>query len=737
MKILSFGLLGLLTVVLALATVVEQVWGTAVSIPYIYSAPWTVVLWGIVAVSAIGWLIQRKQWRRPWVFVLHLSLAVILLGALVTWLSGERGSVHLRLDGDGVQAFRSDDGQTCRLPFTVALSGFTVEYYPGTHAPMDYVSRVQVTDGHTRTGGSVSMNHVYTYRHYRFYQSTYDRDGQGATLAVSHDPWGIGITYAGYALLLVGWIGLFLSSGSEFRRLLRHPLLHRGSALAVCLLCGTSLSARTSGEAPRVLPAEVAEAFGRLYVYHNNRICPLQTLAREFTQKLCGRATYRGYTAEQVFTGWFFYYDDWKSEPVITIKGRVAREALGLADSRASLADFVGSEGYKLDTSGEGVSAAERKTLREADEKFRLVSMLATGNLLRIYPYRSPGSGRVEWLSMVDDRPDGIDDAQWLFIRKGMGLVAEQIARGDHVRTLELLHKVRAYQEREAAGVLPSPARFEAELWYNKLKSGRLFAFVCLGVGLLAFVGHVRRMVDGSVQIHRGNRVLGIGLWLVLAYLVCVIGLRGYVAGHVPLSNGYETMQAMAACTVACTFVLRRRFALALPFGYLLCGLCLLVAMMGEGNPPVTPLMPVLSSPLLSFHVAAIMVAYSLLAFILLNGVTAEVLHRTRGDHRNEVERLYVLSRLLLYPAVALLAVGIFIGAVWANVSWGRYWGWDPKEVWALITLLVYASALHAGSLPLFRRPMAFHRFSVIAFLSVLVTYFGVNFLMAGLHSYA
>ena len=131
------------------------------------------------------------------------------------------------------------------------------------------------------------------------------------------------------------------------------------------------------------------------------------------------------------------------------------------------------------------------------------------------------------------------------------------------------------------------------------------------------------------------------------------------------------------------------------------------------------------------------MVAYSLLAFILLNGVTAEVLHRTRGDHRNEVERLYVLSRLLLYPAVALLAVGIFIGAVWANVSWGRYWGWDPKEVWALITLLVYASALHAGSLPLFRRPMAFHRFSVIAFLSVLVTYFGVNFLMAGLHSYA
>ena len=172
-------------------------------------------------------------------------------------------------------------------------------------------------------------------------------------------------------------------------------------------------------------------------------------------------------------------------------------------------------------------------------------------------------------------------------------------------------------------------------------------------------------------------------------------------------------------------------------FGYLLCGLSLLVAMMGEANPPITRLMPVLSSPLLSAHVVTIMVAYSLLAFMMLGGVTGIILHYARGGHALQVERLSLLSRLLAYPAVACLAVGIFIGAVWANVSWGRYWGWDPKEVWALITLLIYAAALHPASLPALRRPMFFHWFTVIAFLSVLVTYFGVNFLMGGMHSYA
>ena len=177
--------------------------------------------------------------------------------------------------------------------------------------------------------------------------------------------------------------------------------------------------------------------------------------------------------------------------------------------------------------------------------------------------------------------------------------------------------------------------------------------------------------------------------------------------------------------------------SMAVPFGYLLCGFSLLVSMMGESNPQITQLMPVLSSPLLSFHVMTVMAAYALLGFTMLNGVTALALYALRRGCREEEKQLQRLSQLLLYPAVFLLAVGIFLGAIWANVSWGRYWGWDPKEVWALVTLLVYTLALHEGSLPRFRQPLFFHIYVTGAFFCVLITYFGVNFLLGGMHSYA
>jgi ABC-type transport system involved in cytochrome c biogenesis permease subunit len=216
-----------------------------------------------------------------------------------------------------------------------------------------------------------------------------------------------------------------------------------------------------------------------------------------------------------------------------------------------------------------------------------------------------------------------------------------------------------------------------------------------------------------------------------------MIGLRWYIGNHVPLSNGFETMQFMAWCTALFSFSWQWKLRMSLPFGFLLCGLTLLVAMLSESNPRITQLMPVLSSPLLSLHVAVIMISYSLFAFMMLNGLTAMILSLTKKDHAVAVERLYIISRIILYPAVFLLAIGIFIGAVWANISWGRYWGWDPKEVWALITMLIYSLALHPALLPRFGRPLFFHVYAVLAFLSVLITYFGVNFILGGMHSYA
>jgi ABC-type transport system involved in cytochrome c biogenesis permease subunit len=215
--------------------------------------------------------------------------------------------------------------------------------------------------------------------------------------------------------------------------------------------------------------------------------------------------------------------------------------------------------------------------------------------------------------------------------------------------------------------------------------------------------------------------------------LTIALALRWIISGHVPMSNGFETMQFMSWATILISLLLARRSMLVLPFGILTAGLALMVASFGESNPQITQLMPVLASPLLSIHVAVIMIAYSLLAFLMLGGVMALILRR---DHAVG-QRLHIIGQIILYPAVFLLTIGVFIGAIWANVSWGSYWSWDPKEVWALITLIIYALPLHGQSLPMFRKPQFFHGYCVIAFLSVLITYFGVNIILGGLHSYA
>ena len=733
---LSFGLVVLLVVILAVATCLEKAQGTSFVTAHIYGSPWFVALWAALAAVGLAYLSCRRL--RASVWLLHGAFVLILAGALVTRLFGLQGSVYLRQDAsESVSAFTDADGEEHSLPFGLRLKEFRLEYYPGTVAPSDFVSTFEVADGAEEPHeGRVSMNHIFRYRHYRFYQSAYDTDGRGTTLSVSYDPWGIGLTYAGYVLLLAAIAGFFIDPRSAFRRLLRHPLLRRGAAVAVVLLCGGMLRA---ADAPRTLPRGTAAAFGHLYIYYNDRICPLQTLAKDFTVKLTGRSSYKGLTPEQVLTGWFFYYDDWKAEPCIRIKSREVQRLLGIATPYACLTDFAGTEGYKLDAGRlASLSVKDKRAAEEANEKFSLVSGVAAGSLWKIYPYRAEGdSTRLAWYSLADRLPRTMPHERQAFVRSCMNYVAEQVARKDFARVNTLLDKMRRYQEREMGDMAPSAFRLQSERLYNRLNNSLPLAIASVTVGLLSFGYYCRRLMQGKAAGRRVDvsllALLGVGL----LYLAGLMALRGIVSGHVPLSNGHETMQGLAICAATLTLCLHRRLPMALPFGYLVCGLALLVSMMGESNPQVTNLLPVLASPLLSIHVAVIMLAYALLAFVMLNGVAALVLTASRRDCRTEVERLQVISRLMLYPAVFLLAIGIFIGAVWANVSWGRYWGWDPKEVWALVTMLVYALALHPASLPWFRRPLFFHAYAVAAFLTVLITYFGVNFLLGGMHSYA
>ena len=731
LKPLAFGLLGLIIILLMIATVVEKLQGSTFAQQNIYTVWWMVLLWGAMALLSFFYLVQQRLYRQIATFALHLSFLLIIIGAFVTHRYGVQGTLHLRKGDNPVSEFRLTDETTQKFPFSVELQGFELQYYEGTFAPMDYVSSINITDGEKRIAGRVSMNNIFKHRGYRLYQSGYDKDGKGTTLSVAYDPYGIGITYAGYLSLLLSMLGFFFQPNSVFRQLLCHPALRKGTIGIVALLCTVSVSA-----APRTLPRDVAEEFGNLHVYYNDRICPVETLARDFTAKLYGKTSYQGLSPQQVLVGWFFFYDDWKREPMIKIKGADVQNILGVEDSYASLVDFTDKNGYKLDTALQSGDLTTRRNAESANEKFNLVSMLCTGSLLKIYPYADGQNAPTMWYSLADQLPKSVPYEQWLFICNSMNMVAEQVAMKDYDEVKSLLGKIRKYQLREAEDDLPAEWLFEAEKLYNSANYNRLLAMMSLCIGVVCFVLFGVLTAQRRLQT-KAAVVCRIILWVICFYLSAHIIMRGLIAGYVPLSNGFETMQFMAWCSVVLTLVFGRRFRMALPFGYLLCGFTLLVAMMGEATPKITQLMPVLQSPLLSIHVVVIMIAYTLLAFMMLNGVTALIIHFTRPYAKQEIESLYILSRLMLYPALFLLVAGIFIGAVWANISWGRYWGWDPKEVWALITMLVYASALHSSSLSLFRRPMFFHVFCIVAFITVLITYFGVNFLLGGMHSYA
>ena len=752
LKRIAFCLLGILLFVLTIATILEKVNGTEFVNNHIYSSVPFIILWGSTALASLLYMIKRKLYRQWTTFLLHLSFILILVGAFVTWIDGEQGTLQLKL-GEKTMSFINKGGEKRTLPFSISLEDFEIIYYKGTRAPMDYVSRITVSAENNSESleGEISMNKIFSFMNYRFYQSGYDANGQETVLSVSHGPYGIGISYAGYSILLVSIILFFLNPQSTFRQLMKSYRnnsqdIKKGCSILFLLFISTfpmgSRAMAADHPLPKTLPRETARRFGDLYILYNDRICPLQTFARDFTIKLYGKPTYHGLTSEQVLTGWLFYYDSWKNEPVIRIKSNEARRLLDIKGQYASVKDFAGSTNeYKLEDAMRqihlGRQITDRKGIEEANEKFNIISMVCTGALMKIFPYRDAKGNTLQWYAQSDRLPNEMGNEQWTFTRKAMNYVHEQIVMKRFDEVNRLLNKIKQYQQKECGEALPSASRFKAEKLYNQFDYSKPIAIFCLCIGLFAFIYYCRCTVTEKNICCSLAFIFNLLLCSIFIYLSMTIVLRGYVSNHLPLSNGFETMQFMAWCTVLLTFFLQRKFTLSVPFGFLLCGLTLLVSMFGEQNPRITQLIPVLQSPLLSIHVVAIMTAYSLLAFIMLNGITAVVLHYSTENCETAIDFLQRISRLILYPAVFLLTIGIFIGAVWANVSWGRYWGWDPKEVWALITMLVYALALHPASLKWFRYPMFFHVFGIVAFLTVLITYFGVNFLLGGMHSYA
>lgn len=620
---------------------------------------------------------MRKLLNAPFTLLIHLALAIIVAGALVTHFIGIQGSVTLREGAAPVTSFQKSSGPgDGSLPFGLALEKAEIVYYPGTTAPMDFRSHLRVGS----TGVTVAMNSVAEVGGWRFYQSGMGSDT--STLAVTHDPWGIGITYTGYALLLAGMAGFFFQKRTVWRALLRK----RASAALLLLVAAGSASA---SEAPHTMQRPLARNFGRVYVYWNDRICPMQTMALDVTAKLYGSTSYRGMTAEQVLAGWLFYYDEW-------------------------LRDY--EESHPAPASG--------KSRRKQEECDALIRWLGTGGAFRIYPYHA-ATGRMEWLSLSERRPSQMPMDQWRFMLGAMPEINGLLLKGRNNDANGAITRLIEGQRRYAgAEVLPSDGRFRAELFYNsymRILPGAIALLLFGAWGI--YCGVAARTPRHARAVLAAAAVAG-AVWF-----GAILVLRGWIGARWPLANGCETMLFMCFCGAAGAIFCRP----SLLKGALLsvAAMAAFVAAMAGKTPQIASLMPVLASPLLSVHVMLVMCSY--LLFMLI-AVLAAVALAKGGDTSRHLARF---NAIILVPAVFLLAAGIFIGAVWANQSWGRYWGWDPKETCALITLLIYAVPLHRSTFRLFRRPRTLNLYLLIAILSVLFTYFGANYLLPGLHSYA
>ena len=752
-KKIIFILYILVLVCMAAATIVEKSQGTDYAHAHYYGAWWFFLIWAVLAALGAFYIIKRKV-KCASTLALHLSFIIILAGALLTHISAKRGMIHLRI-GQPTDTYMAQDEEQGmkeeKLPFSLCLQKFEAKMHDGTNAVADYSSKFTVIDGDDKSEGEVSMNNIYSHRSYRLYQSSYDEDGKGSVLAINADPYGIPVTYTGYALLFISLVWMLFDPKGGYRKLLKSPLLKKGALITALILSMGNIQtlhaeSATGNLQNAVLPKETAEKFGELHILYNDRICPVQTFALDFCKKIYGARSYQGLTAEQVLSGWVFYGNTWASEPFIKIKSGEMKTAMNLPDY-ASLNTFFNREmgGYTIGQYVQeyynGQQDKFHQQAADIDGKIQIIMELREGISLKVLPYTFTKNvkatkdhsfikaGTTTWFSPVDKLPQAVEHQHALYIRNVFSLLNGDVKAGNISRVNEFFVKMKKYQEVSSGNSLPTATQYKAERINNAFPFATILFMANLTLGFIALFYTIYRMTKKR-EIKALNIALPILLGISFLALTFGLALRWIISGNIPMSNGYESMLTVAWFVMLISILMQLRIRIVMVFGFLISGFFLLVSHINQMDPAIGQMMPVLNSPLLSIHVSIIMMSYALLSLTFICGIMGICL-------RSHGEELQALSRIFLYPALTTMGFGIFIGAIWANVSWGNYWSWDSKETWALITFMIYAVVVHTQSLPVFRKPLVYHIYITLAFLSIAMTYFGVNYFLTGMHSYA
>ena len=642
-------------------------------------------------------------------------------------------------------------------PFRVELRDFQLDRYPGSMSPSSYAAEVTILDGDDNKDYRIFMNNVLNYKGYRLFQSSYDKDEKGTILSVNHDWWGTLITYIGYFILGLGFILVFLTKQTRYK-----ALSEKLKKLSAIIILPFIMSTSTFADDMSPLTKEYRfntnhiSRFDALVVQDNGgRLKPVHTLTSEYLRKIYGKDQFNDKSATEVLLSMMYNPVEWSKKPIIKVSHSKLRILLGSTnlDSkyiRVTFNDFFDSNGHYLLTK-DIEKAYEKlpkdrntfdKDIIKVDERVNICFAVFAGGIFRLFPL--PNDSNHTWLTYTQSADFHGKDS--LFVANIISMyfkgIKEGLEKNDWTTADTIVAYIQQFQTRYGSEVLPEKHKIDFEIIYNKMSIfSSLFMYYFLIGAILLFMIITSLFKQNKLII----TLIKLLKWLVILGFVAHtigLGIRWYISGHAPWSNGYESVIYIAWATIFAGIIYTRRSILTLAATAIVSGLLLMVAHLNWLDPEITNLVPVLKSYWLMIHVAIIAGSYGFFSLGAILGLIALWLiiftnSTNKSKLKNTLSELTIINEKTLEVGLFMLAIGTFLGGVWANESWGRYWGWDPKETWALVSVLIYAFVLHMRFIPSLRSKLIFNSVSMFAIWTIIMTYFGVNYYLSGLHSYA
>ncbi|WP_299439014.1 cytochrome c biogenesis protein CcsA [uncultured Aquimarina sp.] len=680
----------------------------------------------------------------------------------------------------GLDMYFNYGSKRLELPFSLKLNDFIAEKQPGTEKVYkSFMSKVDIIEENsTPRPYDIYMNHVLDHKGYRFFQASFDPDEKGTVLSVNHDYWGTMITYAGYMLLYLGLMLILFTKGSRFKDLeqMLNKVKLKKKEMTVLLALFVATFSFAQEQADHVnhlqtLPGkakldsiikanavskEHASKFGSIIIQdERGRMKPVNTFSSELLRKLSKKDTYEGLTADQVFVSMLENPFIWYSIPIIEIQKEndSIRRILGVSKSerRVSLIDLVEQDGsYKLDPYLEKASSTNTPSSFEKDflkthEKFYLLNQALGGGILKVFPV--PDNENNKWVSVPELNEYKFTGMDSVYTRQIIPIYIQSLQEarktGDYSKPDQYIESIKAFQTKFGSEVMPADDKIKAEIALNKYDIFRtLYKYYSITSVLFILIiifgifYYKNKFVKVLINIFMGITVL--------IFMVHTSGLiiRWYVSGHAPWSDAYESMIYVAWATMALGLAFGKKSNLTVAATAFVAAIILFFAHQNWTDPAIANLQPVLDSYWVLIHVSIIVASYGPFFVGAILGVLSLLLMilTTKSNKKRmdlNIKEITIINEMALTIGLVMLTIGNFLGGMWANESWGRYWGWDPKETWALVSIMVYAFVIHMRLVPGLRSRWFFNLMSVLAVGSILMTYFGVNFYLKGLHSYA